>query len=52
MRWKYYHKELLGTLKSTRNNKSFMNDGLAKEFYETFWDSLEEFNTHLFKNKN
>ena len=30
--------ELLKALKSTENNKSPENDGLTKEFYETFWN--------------
>ena len=30
--------ELLKALKSTQNNKSPENDGLTKEFYETFWN--------------
>ena len=30
--------ELLKALKSMQNNKSPENDGLTKEFYETFWN--------------
>ena len=30
--------ELLITLKSMQNNKTPVNDGLTKEFYETFWN--------------
>ena len=28
-------------MKSMKNNKTSGNDGLAKEFYETFWDELK-----------
>ena len=28
-------------MKSMKNNKTPGNDGLAKEFYETFWDELK-----------
>ena len=34
-------KDLLLVLKSMPNNKSLSNNGLAKEFYEVFWDDLE-----------
>ena len=27
-------------MKSMVHNKSLGNDGLAKEFYETFWDAI------------
>ena len=33
--------ELLKALKSMQNNKSPGNDGLAKEFYETFWNQIK-----------
>ena len=33
--------ELLKALKSMKNNKSPGNDGLTKEFYETFWNEIE-----------
>ena len=33
--------ELLNALKSMPNNKSPGNDGLAKEFYETFWEEIK-----------
>ena len=33
--------ELLNTLKSTSNDKSPGNDGLTKEFYETFWNEIK-----------
>ena len=32
--------ELLKALKNMSNNKSPGNDGLTKEFYETFWENL------------
>ena len=35
-------KELFETLKSMQNNKSPGNDGLSKEFYETFWEELKK----------
>ena len=35
-------KELLNTLKSMPNNKTPGNDGLSKEFYETFWNKLKD----------
>ena len=34
-------KELLQALKSMENNKSPGNDGLSKEFYETFWNDIK-----------
>ena len=33
--------ELICTLKNVPKNKSPGNDGLTKEFYETFWDELK-----------
>ena len=33
--------ELLIYLKSMQNNKTPGNDGLTKEFYETFWDEIK-----------
>ena len=35
-------KELFQALKSMPNNKSPGNDGLSKEFYETFWEELKK----------
>ena len=35
-------KELLNALNSMTNNKSLGNDGLSKEFYETFWNELKD----------
>ena len=35
-------KELFDALKRATNNKSPGNDGLTKEFYETFWDKLKD----------
>ena len=35
-------KELFEALKSMQNNKSPGNDGLSKEFYETFWEELRK----------
>ena len=35
-------KDLYNSLKSMQNDKSPDNDGLKKEFYETFWTELEE----------
>ena len=35
-------KELFEVLKSMQNNKSPGNDGLPKEFYETFWEELRK----------
>ena len=34
--------ELLKALKNMSNNKSPRNDGLTKEFYETFWKDLKK----------
>ena len=36
-------KELFDALKGMPNYKSPGNDGLTKEFYETFWDELKDF---------
>ena len=33
--------ELLNSLKGMPNNKSPGNDGLTKEFYETFWEEIK-----------
>ena len=35
-------KEIYNSLKSFENNKSPGNDGLAKEFYYTFWDDIKD----------
>ena len=35
--------ELLISLKSMQNNKATGNDGLTKEFYETFWNEIKCF---------
>ena len=35
-------KDLYDSLKSMQNNKSLGNNGLPKEFYETFWNELRE----------
>ena len=35
-------KELFDALKGISSNKSPGNDGLTKEFYETFWDELKD----------
>ena len=35
-------KDLYDSLKSMQNDKSPDNDGLIKEFYETFWNELKE----------
>ena len=35
-------------MKSFSNNKSLVNDGLAKEFYETFWKELRQPFMNLF----
>ena len=42
-------KELLNALKGILNNKSPGNDGLTKEFYETFWDELKDSFINLIK---
>ena len=34
--------ELYSALKSMDNDKSPGNDGLSKEFYDTFWDELKQ----------
>ena len=34
-------KDLYKSLRSMQNDKSPGNDGLTKEFYETFWDDLK-----------
>ena len=34
--------ELLKALKNMTNNKSPGNDGLTKEFYETFWEDMKK----------
>ena len=36
-------------MKGIRNNKSPGNDVLTKEFYETFWDELEDSFINLIK---
>ena len=33
--------EILISLKNTQNNKTPGNDGLTKEFYETFWNEIK-----------
>ena len=33
--------DLFDSMKSMKNNKTPGNDGLTKEFYETFWDKLK-----------
>ena len=33
--------ELLNVLKTMQNNESPGNDGLTREFYETFWEEIE-----------
>ena len=33
---------LLVALKSIPNNKTLGNDGLSKEFYETFWEDIKD----------
>ena len=38
----FTNKELFDALKGMPNNKSPGNDGLTKEFYETFWNELKE----------
>ena len=35
-------KDLYDSLKIIQNDKSPGNDGLTKEFYETFWNALKE----------
>ena len=35
-------KDLYNSLKSMQSDKSPSNDGLAKEFYQTFWNELKE----------
>ena len=35
-------KDLYNSLRSMQNDKSPGNDGLTKEFYETFWNDLKE----------
>ena len=35
-------KELFETLKSMPNDKSAGNDGLTKEFFETFWSEVKK----------
>ena len=35
-------KDLYKSLRSMQNEKSPGNDGLTKEFYETFWDDLKD----------
>ena len=35
-------KDLSESMKGIENDKSPGNDGLTKEFYETFWDNIEE----------
>ena len=38
-----FDKELFHALKGIPNNQSLGNDGLTKEFSETFWDELKDF---------
>ena len=33
---------ILAVLRSMPNNKTTGNDGLSKEFYETFWDEIKD----------
>ena len=33
---------ILAVLRSMPNNKTPGNDGLSKEFYETFWDEIKD----------
>ena len=35
--------DLFDSMKSMKNNETPGNDGLTKEFYETFWDELKTF---------
>ena len=35
-------KEVFDAFKRTTNNKSLGNDGLTKEFYETFWNESKD----------
>ena len=41
-------KDLYDSLKSMQNDKSPGNDGLTKEFYETFWNELKEIFADIF----
>ena len=41
--------DLFDSMKSMKNKKTPCNDGLTKEFYETFWDELK---TPLMKSIN
>ena len=34
--------EVFKSFKSMENNKSSRNDGLSKEFYESFWDEIKK----------
>ena len=43
-------KEILGALKSFKNNKSPGADGLSKEFYITFWEDLKDILEELLNN--
>ena len=38
----YYQDNLFVALKGMLNNKSPGNDGLSKEFYETFWEDIKD----------
>ena len=40
--WDLTEKYLYDSLKIIQNDKSPGNDGLTKEFYETFWNELKE----------
>ena len=48
--------ELLNALKSMNNDKSPGNDGLTKEFCETFWNEIKKstdfFNTTIFRGQS